>query len=189
MDSVRKLGGQTLIYGLSSIVPRFLNYVLTPLYVYTFHKQEYGNVVILYAYVTFLNIILTYGMESGFFFFSRSEKSLASVYGTAFLSLLVSTLLFVIITLFNLHNVSLYLDYANHERYIFWFILILGCDTLTAVPFAKLRQQNKALRFALIRFLNVGVTVFFNILLILVIPKYLVKNGLFLVSFINWILN
>ncbi len=180
MNNIRTLGGQTIIYGLSSIVPRFLNYLLTPLYVYLFLPEQYGNVTILYAYVTFVNIILTYGMESGFFFFARKEKDFSVVYGTAFLSLLFTTLLFIFLSLLNLHRVSNFLGYPNNIRYIFWFILILGCDTLTAIPFAKLRQQDKSIKFAIIRLLSVGFTVFFNLLLIWIVPKYFLRNGYFL---------
>lgn len=173
-NNIRKLGGQTIIYGLSSIVPRFLNYLLTPIYVYIFLPEKYGDVTILYAYAAFINIFLTYGMESGFFYFSKKAKNFSEVYGTAFLSLLTTTTIFVIFCLLYLRNISNWLDYSGKVRYIFWFILILAFDSLTAIPFAKLRQQNKAFRFALIRILSVGITVFFNILLIIV-PRYFIK--------------
>jgi O-antigen/teichoic acid export membrane protein len=181
LKHIKELAGQTVIYGLSSIVARFLNYLLTPIYTYSaFSTTEYGDVTILYAYIALLNIILTYGMETGFFFFSKKETDFSKVYGTAFLSLLVTTLFFVFISLIFLQPISNFLEYGNKPQYIFWFILILGFDTLTAIPFAKLRQQNKAFKFALIKLLNVLFTIFFNLLLIYVIPKYFLSDGKFL---------
>lgn len=177
MEHIKKLGSQTVVYGLSSIVPRFLNFLLTPLYTYKLSAPAYGDVVILYAYVSFINIILTYGLETGFFFFANKEEKFSKVYGSAFLSILVSTSLFLLLSFLFLNDIAGFLNYGNNVRYIFWFILILGVDSLTAIPFAKLRQQNKAFRFALIKLLNVVVTILFNVLLILVIPAYLGPKG------------
>lgn len=179
MNHIKNLAGQTVIYGLSSIVSRFLNYLLTPFYTYIFLPGAYGDVTILYAYVTFLNIILTYGMETGFFFFAKKETDFSKVYGSAFISLLFTTSVFVILSLIYLPQVAEFVQYGHKIRYVFWFILILGIDTLTAIPFAKLRQQNKAFKFALYKLLNVLITVFFNVILIWVIPHFFVNEGKF----------
>ena len=180
MNHIKNLAGQTFVYGLSTIVSRFLNLILSLFYTYIFKPELFGDVTILYSYVAFLNIILTYGMETGFFFFAKKESDFAKVYGSAFLSILLTTLLFVSVSLFFLPEIAGLLNYGNNIRYIFWFILILGIDTLTAIPFAKLRQKNKAFRFAFIMFLNVLVTILFNILLLWVIPHFFVNNGKFL---------
>lgn len=181
MNHIKNLGGQTVIYGLSSIVSRFLNYLLTPLYTYhLFKPAAYGDVTILYAYVTFLTIILTYGLETGFFYFAKKEKDFAKVYGTAFLSILVSTIVFFGLSFLFLPNIASFLNYEHKVEYIVWFILILGLDSLTAIPFAKLRQQNKAFKFALFKLLNVVITILFNVLLLKIIPYFFIKNGHFL---------
>jgi len=99
MNHIKNLAGQTVIYGLSTIVSRLLNYLLTPFYTYIFLPKAFGDVTILYAYVTFLNIILTYGMETGLFYFAKKEKDFSKVYGSAFLSILVTTILFVFLSL------------------------------------------------------------------------------------------
>jgi O-antigen/teichoic acid export membrane protein len=161
-------------------VSRFLNYLLTPLYTYIFSREAYGDVVILYAYVTFLAIILTYGLETGFFYFAKKEKDFAKVYGTAFLSILTTTLIFVGIAFVFLPHIAVFLNYQHKVEYIIWFIFILGIDSLTAIPFAKLRQQNKAFKFAMFKLLNVIITMFFNVLLLWIIPHFFIKNGLFL---------
>ena len=96
MNPLKKLLGQTAIYGLSSIVGRLLNYLLVPLYTRYFTTSEYGDVTIMYAYAAFLLIILTYGIETAFFRFSQIESNKRVVFSTAFISLLFSTSFFVL---------------------------------------------------------------------------------------------
>ncbi|HEY4787393.1 MAG TPA: polysaccharide biosynthesis C-terminal domain-containing protein [Bacteroidales bacterium] len=175
MNHLKNLAGQTVIYGLSTIVSRFLNYLLTPFYTYIFVPSAFADVTVLYAYVTFLNIILTYGMETGLFFFAKQENR-SLVYGTAFISILATTSLFVIFSLYFLKDIASLIGYQHHARYVFWFVLILGFDSLAAIPFANLRQQNKAFRFALLKLLNVLITIFINVILIWVIPHFFVKD-------------
>ena len=176
MNHLKNLAGQTIVYGLSTIVSRFLNYLLTPFYTYIFVPTAFADVTVLYAYVAFFNIILTYGMETGLFFFSKKEDA-AKVFGTAFLSIIATTVIFVIFTLFFLKEVSHFIGYQHNVKYVFWCVVILGFDTLTAIPFAKLRQQSKAFRFAFLKLLNVVVTILFNVLFIWVIPFFFLKNG------------
>ena len=92
MNPIKKLAGQTAIYGLSSVVGRLLNYFLVPLYTRYFAPEEYGVVTELYAYVAFLVIFLTYGLETAFFSFSKKENNSDKVYGTALVSLVISSL-------------------------------------------------------------------------------------------------
>lgn len=178
MSHLKNLAGQTVVYGFSTIVSRFLSYLLTPFYTYIFLPTAFADVTILYAYVTFVNIILTYGMETGLFFFAKKEEP-AKVFGTAFISILATTSLFVIFTLVFLKNVSSAIGYAHNIRFIFWFILILGFDSLTAIPFANLRQKNKAFKFALLKLANVLITILFNVILITIIPHFLTKGKIF----------
>ena len=173
MDNpIKKLASQTAVYGLSSIIGRFLNYLLTPLYTYSFIPQEFGVVVELYTYTSFLAVILTYGMETAFFRFSVSQKDDNSVFSTATISILITTLTFLLLGIFLHQNIANFLGYSHNTNYIIWFILIIAIDALTAIPFAKLRQQNKALKFALIRLVNIGVNIFLNIFFIVWAPKY-----------------
>ena len=162
MNPIKKLAGQTVIYGLSSIVPKFLNYLLVPLHTHVFQKAEYGVVTELYSYVTFLVILLTYGMETGFFRFSQKDEDAPHAYGTALISLVSSSLLFVLlVSLFTdpLAGAMKYTDHPEYLRYIGW---ILTLDTCAAIPFARLRLQNKALRFAIIKIINVLTNLLFT---------------------------
>ena len=187
MKEVKKLAGETIIYGLSTIVPRFLNYLLlTPFYTRIFTKGEYGIVTELYAYVAFILVILTYGMETTSFRFASSEKNQRKVFSSAQFSVLISSLLFILlISLFN-HPIASFLDYAKQSMYISWMGIIVAADAFMAIPFARLRQENKAIRFTLIKISSVVVNIAFNLLFLVYMP-WLAKNGSgsFLLQFYN----
>ncbi len=184
MSDIRKLAGQTVVYGLSSIVPRFLNYMLVPLHARIFLPEEYGVITELYAYVTFLIIILTYGMETGFFRFSKDEQKRPLVYTTALIALLFTSLFFVALVYFFLPQITGLLDYSKHPEYITCFAWILAIDAFTTIPFAKLRQENKAYWFAGIKIVSVLVNIILN-LVFLKILNHGVKPDVGLVFLAN----
>ena len=159
MNPLKKLASQTAIYGLSSVVGRLLNYLLVPLYTRYFLPEEYGVVTELYAYVAFLVIILTYGIETAFFRFSQKEKNNRIVYSTSLISLLFSSLLFIILMFVFSENISSSIGYPNNQEYVKWFALIIGLDAISSISFAKLRALNKATRFALIRLVNIFINI------------------------------
>ena len=177
MNPLKKLAGQTAIYGLSSIIGRLLNYLLVPLYTRYFTTAEYGEVTTLYAYVAFLVIILTYGMETAFFRFSQSEQDKKSVYSTTLISLLISSIVFIVLMFVNADSVATALNFNGHPEYIQWFALIIGLDAVSSISFAKLREQNKAARFALIRLLNIFINIGLNLFFIIYCP-FAIKNNL-----------
>jgi O-antigen/teichoic acid export membrane protein len=170
LNPLKRLAGQTAIYGLSSIAGRLLNYLLVPLYTRVLITSEYGIVTEMYAYVSILWVMLTYGMETTFFRFSESEKNKATVYSTAFSSLVFSSLVFGFIVLFNSQAIANWLGYPGNRNYVIWFGLILAFDAITAIPFAKLRQQNRPVRFATIKLINIGLNIGFNLFFILLCP-------------------
>lgn len=181
MKEVRKLAGQTLIYGLGTIVPRFLNYgILTFLYTRIFQKAEYGVVTELYAWMVLLLVILTYGMETGFFRFSQQKEDSEKVYSTALISLVITSSLFLIFVNIFISPVSALLNYSNNHDYIRMFAAIISIDAICAIPFAKLRKENKPVIFSFIKIMNVIITigaVFFLLFLAPVI--YEKSNGWF----------
>ncbi|MBX3165327.1 MAG: oligosaccharide flippase family protein [Bacteroidetes bacterium] len=167
-NPLKKLAGQTVIYGLGTILPRFLNYMLTPILTRQFLPAEYGINSELYAYIAFLNIIFTYGMETTFFNFNAKLDNKQSVYNTAFTSLLCSSLIFSLILFVFSNSISQMLSTPNAvypTQFITWSILIMASDALMVIPFARLRAENKALHFSLLKLLNVavnfGLTIFF----------------------------
>ncbi len=163
MNPLKKLVGQTAIYGLSSVIGRLLNYLLVPLYTRYFLPAEYGVVTEIYAYVAFLVIILTYGLETAFFRFSQKDNDVKVVYSTALISLIVSSIIFVILMFISSSEIANWMGYAGHTEYIEWFAIIIALDAISSISFAKLRAQNKAIRFASIRLVNIFVNISLNI--------------------------
>ena len=183
MNPLKKLASQTAIYGLSSVVGRLLNYLLVPLYTRYFLPEEYGVVTELYAYVAFLVIILTYGIETAFFRFSQKENN-RIVYSTSLISLLFSSLLFIILMFVFSENISSSIGYPNNQEYVKWFALIIGLDAISSISFAKLRALNKATRFALIRLVNIFINIGLNLFFIIYCP-YAIENNLQSLNFVN----
>ena len=170
-NPIKKLASQTAIYGLCSMVPRFLNYLLVPFHTRVFETAEYGVNGEWYAYMTFLVILLVYGMETGFFSFSqKTDKN--KVYGTAFLSIATTSTLFTALVIIFSGNISQWLDYTDHREYVVWFAWILGLDAMTAIPFARLRLDNRPLRFAFYKLSNVLINVLFNFFFLWFCPKF-----------------
>ncbi len=165
MNPLKKLVGQTAIYGISSVIGRLLNYLLVPLYTRYFAPEEYGVVTELYAYVAFLVVFLTYGLETAFFRFSKKENDSDKVYGTALISLIVSSCLFLFLTLLSSTSIADYMGFGIESKYVQYFAVIVALDAVSSISFAKLRHEEKAVQFAIIRlfgiFLNIGLNVYF----------------------------
>ena len=165
LNSIKKLAGQTAIYGLSSVVGRILNYLLVPLYTRVFSTEQYGVVTEMYAYVAFLIIILTYGMETAFFKFSSESTEKSKIYSTTLISLITTSTLFIAITSYFSESIAIWLRYPNHTEYVIWFAIIVGLDALSSIPLAKLREQNKAGLFVTANLIsiatNIGLNLFF----------------------------
>ncbi len=167
--SLKKLASQTAIYGISSIVGRMLNYLLTPLFTRLFTTAAYGVITELYSYLVFLLVILTYGMETTFFRYSKLENP-AKVYSNALISLFFTSLLFLLLVYLQLDNIALFLDYSANPEYIMWFAIIIGLDSILTIPFAKLRNENKAIKFAGIKLFNILLNISLNLYFLLLCP-------------------
>lgn len=177
MSIIKKLASQTAIYGLSSIFGRFLNYLLVPLYTYYFTAAEYGVVSEFYAYAGFFSVFLLLGFETGYFRFrNKEELEKDRTYSTALIFVLLINLFFFLLILFSNHWLSAALNYANHPEYVLCFTLILTLDAIAAIPFARLRAENKAWRFAGIKILEILATVGFSLFFIVYCPKVYAEN-------------
>jgi len=172
LSSLRQLVSQTAIYGLSSIVGRFLNYLLVPLYTYTFSAGEYGVVSEFYAYAGFFAVLLVLGLETGYFRFrQRPEFSGDEVYRNALGFLLVTSLGFITAIYYWQQPLADWLQYPQHPEYLLWFGWILALDALSALPFARLRAENRAWRFAGIKMTEIFIAIALNLLFLLAWPK------------------
>ncbi|MEO9483469.1 MAG: oligosaccharide flippase family protein [Ekhidna sp.] len=175
MSILRKLASQTAVYGLSSVLGRMLNYLLVPLYTSVFLPAEYGIVTELYAYVAFLNILYIYGLETAYFRYS-SNKTGSDYFNLAFTSILVTSLLFSGLIWVLSERIADLLQYPDKAHYIQWLAAILAIDAIVAIPFARLRQDGKAKRFALFKLSNIGVNILLNLFFILWCPMILEQN-------------
>ncbi len=169
---IKYLFKDTAIYGLSSIVGRFLNWCLVPMYTYCFTEAQYGVVTDLYAYAAIALIILTYGMETGFFRFANHERlaKTGQVYTTALSSLGVSSMIFIIIGCLLSPEITRWLEYADNPAYIWTMVVAVGVDAYTSLPFAYLRYKKRPIRFATLKLLNIAVNIGLNLFFILLCP-------------------
>ena len=178
MKDLNKLAGQTLIYGLGTIIPRFLHYfILTTFYTRVFGLAQYGVVTELYAFMVLFLVILTYGMETGFFRFAQNHKDPEKVYSTSFFSLLATTFIFLLLTNLLLNKFASLLKYESNPEYIRYFVIILSLDAITAIPFARLRRENRPLRFSIIKLINVTVTIILVLFFLKLAPNAVSKGA------------
>jgi O-antigen/teichoic acid export membrane protein len=170
LESIRGLAGQTAVYGVSSILGRLLNYLLVPLYSRVFLPHEAAVYVEMYAYVAFFIVILTYGMETAFFRNYQNAQDKRTVYSTTLWSLILTSILFIIAAGILSQHIANVLRYPDNPEYILYFVFILGADAISSIPFAKLRADNKATRFAVIKIVNILANISLNLILILWLP-------------------
>ena len=172
LNPLKQLFAQTAVYGLGTVIPRLLNYLLlTPFFTRVFMLREYGVVTELYAYVVFLLVILTYGMETGFFRYAEKHPDANEVYSTSLISLFSTSGLFIVIIWILAEPIAGWIGYASNPEYILWIGIIVGLDSFMAIPFARLRQQKKAVKFAVIKIANVVVNISLNMVFLLIFPR------------------
>lgn len=174
MSIAKKLASQTAIYGVSSIVGRMVSYPLVSLHTRVFDRAEFGVVTELYAYVAFLNIVFTYGMETAYFrFANRPDTDRRLLYDRMLSLLLVSSVALGGLLTLLAGPLAAALKYQGQEKYFVYLALILAIDAVAALPFARLRLENQARRFATLRLLNVAVNVGLNLFFIKLCPDVL----------------
>ncbi len=150
MSSIKKLVGQTAWYGMSTIFARFINYLLTPYLTFKFTESQYGEMSIIYAFIPFMNVVFTYGMETTYFRYANKENE-NSVYNTASISLLFSSILLFIWMILLRSPLSHVLEINQHPEYLILTACIITMDAFSTIPFSKLRQDNRPIKFAMIK--------------------------------------
>ncbi|MBR6276912.1 MAG: lipopolysaccharide biosynthesis protein [Prevotella sp.] len=166
MANLKSLAKDTAIYGLSSIIGRFLNYLLVPLY--TAHLSAasggYGIITNMYAYVALVLVLLTFGMETTYFrFTNKTHTDSQTVYSTTLISVGAVSALFAALVILFITPVSQIMGYGDHPSYVWVMALTVSIDAFLCIPFAHLRQQKKAIKFAALKLLNIVVSIFLNI--------------------------
>ena len=178
MNLIKRIAGDTAIYGLSTVVGRLLNYLLVPIHTYStiISTGAYGDTGVLYSWVALLMVVLTYGFETSFFRFASNSNHKTKVYGTAMFSYIITSSIFFVVVFFNAENISALLKIPEHPNYVKWFAAILLFDVLASIPFANLRLEGKAMKFATLKSVNICVNVFFNIFFLIVCPFFISKE-------------
>ena len=175
MSGIKQLANQTIWYGLSNIVGRFINYLLTPILTYFYAPAQFGDISILFAYAAFLNIIFTYGMETSYFRFTQNVEE-KKVFNTAFTSLLLSTTLFCLLLLLPVQHVANFMEIGKHPEYVIYVVGIVAFDTLAVLPFSKIRFEGRPRKFALIKLINILIN-FGLVVFILYVLKPIHQNN------------
>jgi O-antigen/teichoic acid export membrane protein len=176
LSSIKNLFKNTFIYGLATVLPRLLTVLLTYLLTkYLPGKTEFGEVSIIFSYIIFANVILTYGMETAFFRFYNDAGAALKTFGTALISLLVSTVVFTAASYLFLDQIATITDLS--AQYWKWVIAVIAFDTLMVVPFAYMRAQGKSTRYAAIKIFNVFITVGTTILFFTILPDHTTIAG------------
>ncbi len=172
-NSMKILAKETAIYGLSSIIGKFLNWLLVPLYTYVLAQQsDYGIVTNLYAWTALLLVILTYGMETGFFRFANKEGAHPNtVYVTAMVSLFTTSLLFAVLCCVFSHPIADALGYPDHSEFIALLSIVVAMDAFACIPFAYLRYKRRPLQFAALKLLFVFLNILLNLFFLVLCPK------------------
>lgn len=182
MAGIKALAKDTAIYGLSSIVGRFLNWCLVPLYVYIFPTDEYGIVSYLYSFTAVALVILNYGMETGFFRYANKDDNPERVYTTSLISVGTTSLLFIILLSCLIRPISAGILLPKHPLYVWLLGVTVAMDAFSNLPFAYLRFKKRPLRFAMIKIVNVGLNISLNLFFLLACP-WLEKHA---PGTINW---
>ncbi len=172
MASVKSLAKDTAIYGMSSIVGRFLNWCLVPIYTNVFAAAEYGIVTLIYSIVALALIILTYGMETGFFRFANHERwrDPMQVYSTTLVSIGISSTIFIIAACILSPELARWMECGAHPSFVWMMAIAVGVDAYTSIPFAYLRYKKRPLRFAALRLIGIGLNIGLNLFFILLCP-------------------
>lgn len=162
MSSIKKLAGQTMWYGASSMAAKFINYLLTPFLTYTLvYKSDYGKMSLIYAAIPVLNVIFTYGFETTYFRFAIRKEYKNDLYSTSSISILVSTIFLTVLLWFFRDTFASVVGLIDVPMIVYISIFVIAFDTLSAIPFAKLRLEERPRKYAFVKVGGILVNVFF----------------------------
>lgn len=171
-NPLKKLAGQTVVYGLGNVLPRFINFIFSFVLTYIFKEPAMLSPnAVFFGYISFLNIVFTYGMETAFFNFVNKAEDKNRVYSTALISILASSAALSLLLILFSNPIAELIKEPGHGNFVTWCVLIVATDAIMAIPFARLRLSNNAKRFAGISFIKVILTVLLNIFYFIVCKR------------------
>ena len=182
MSAIKKFAGQTAIYGFTTVITRFLNFFLTPIYVGLYSPKVYGIFSVMYSWASMLNAVLAFGMETTYFrYLNKYENDKQKVYNNTFFTIFMLALIFLLFSVLFVDDIAAWMQMGDvydpdYARYINYFIYILVLDALAVIPFAKLRADGKPIRYSFIKVLNILTFVGFNLLFIFILPLIIKEN-------------
>ncbi|UOK43196.1 MULTISPECIES: lipopolysaccharide biosynthesis protein [Flavobacterium] len=175
MNLYKNLFKQTFIYGIATVLPRMISFLLNPLYVeYLPNKREFGEITVIFSWMVFFNVLLSYGMETAFFRFYNKEENKKSVIETATISMVWSTVAFLLIAI--LFKNSLAQAIEVEPQYFIYTLWILALDALVVIPFSKLRAEQRPMKYAVIKIGNVIISLGLNVFFLVFLPKIAAIN-------------
>jgi O-antigen/teichoic acid export membrane protein len=184
LSAIKKFAGQTAIYGISTVIARFLNFFLTPVYVRLYSPKVYGIFSVMYSWASMLNALLAFGMETTYFrYLNKYENDKQKVYNNTFFTVSLIAFTFLLFSFLFVDDIATWIQRGNvndpdYARYIKYFIYILVADALAVIPFAKLRADGRPIRYSIIKFVNILTFIGLNLLFIFVFPL-IIKEGWF----------
>lgn len=184
MGGMKTLAKETAIYGVSSILGKFMSWCLTPMYTFVLASTgELGEVTNIYAIIALLQILLTFGMETGFFrFVNKTEEKEKSVYSTTLITVGSVILISLVLAFLFLNPIAKLFMQESHPEYIGIMFIVLGLDSFSAIPFAFLRYKKKPIRFAGIKFIYIILSIVFNIFFLVICPWLASSEGAYLIE-------
>ena len=169
MNPLKKLFKQTAIYGLATVLPKMITFFLLPIYTDVMAPGKYGEVTLIFSWFAIFNVFLAYGMETAFFRFYKEADNRKKVVSTSLLSIMGSTILLVLIGIFFKEKLS---NVLNIDLVFMNYVLgILALDALAIIPFAWLRANEKPMRYAIVKILNVSLNLGFTLFFLILLPK------------------
>lgn len=183
MSAIKRFLGQAAIYGVTTVVSRMFNFILTPFFTGVFQPGIYSIFTKMYASASLINAILAFGMESTFFrYLNKHEDKKQEVYNNSFFCIAFLSLLFLLSGLVFAKPIAVHFssgpeEVADYIQYVHYFVWLLFIDAICVIPFAKLRADEKPLRFSLIKFLNIGTFIGFNLTFLLAVPAIIRMGG------------
>jgi O-antigen/teichoic acid export membrane protein len=187
-QQMKKLAKETAMYGVSSILGKFLNWLMVPLYTYVLvgGPADYGIVTNLYAWTALLLVMLTYGMETGFLRFANKNKEEAGkVYSTTLIAVGITSTIFALICIFFSHPIANALGYSNHPEFIAMLGTVVAFDAFGCIPYVYLRFKNRPVRFVALNLFAIFVNIFFNVFFLVICPWLMIKTP----ALVNWFYN
>lgn len=191
MSTLRKFAGQTIIYGLSTIIARLLNFLLTPLFAFKYNPSTYGIFGYMYSWAAMINALLAFGMETTFFrYLQKKADNTEKVYSNTFIIILFTSCLFILSVMVFSQQITGYLQNEFNDNdlpiYVKYFVFILVADALAVIPFAKIRADGRPVRFGMIKLINIVTFISFNLFFIIIIPWIIAKQLPFASYFVSW---